>query len=250
MAPRTSYFIALILAVGIALAGFFVAHGLLGMKQAERIVTVKGLSEREVTSDLALWNLGFTVTGSDLATTQNDLAKQADALTRFLVSSGLSADEISQGALKITDRQANPYNSNAEGGMRYILSTQLKLRSTNIEAVLKASRSIGDVVRESGVVLGAPEQYGCDLRLVFTGLNGIKPEMIAEATKDARRAAEQFAQDSGVQVGAIKTASQGYFSISARDGGDEAGSGSAACEAETSVVKKVRVVTNVTYFLD
>ena len=250
MQPRTSYIVSVIVAAGIALAGFFVAQGLLGMKQSERIVAVKGLSEREVTSDLALWNLGYTVTGSDLAATQKELESQAGVLTAFLTSAGLKADEISQGALKITDRQANQYNNNGENGPRYILSTQLKLRSTNIDAVLKASRSIGDVVRDSGVVLGAPDQYGCDLRLVFTGLDGIKPEMIAEATKDARRAAEQFAKDSGVSVGAIKTATQGYFAISSRDGSDENSGGGSACEAETSVVKKVRVVTNVTYFLD
>ncbi len=249
MQPRTSILVSIIVAVGIALAGLFVAQGLLGMKQSERIVAVKGLSEREVTSDLALWNLGYTVTGSDLATTQKELQSQAGVLANYLTNAGLKADEISQDALKITDRQANQYNNNGENGPRYILSTQLKIRSTNIDAVQAAARSIGDVVRDSGVVLGAPDQYGCDLRLVFTGLDGIKPAMIAEATKDARRAAEQFAQDSGVEVGAIKTATQGYFSISARDGSEAEGGGGAACEAETSVVKKVRVVTNVTYFL-
>lgn len=249
MTARTSFITAAILAIGLALGGFFVAQGLLGMRMAERTVAVKGLSEREVTSDLALWSIAFTVTGNDLGETQRLLQQQAATIRDFLLQSGLKPEEISQGNLKINDRQANPYNQ-SEGGQRYILSTQVKLRSTDVAAVVDASRAIGDVVRDAGVVLGAADQYGCDLRLVFTKLDTIKPEMIAEATKDARRAAEQFAKDSSVAVGAIKTASQGYFSVVSRDGGDETGGAAAACEAETSVVKKVRVVTNVTYFLD
>ena len=238
------------LALGILGAGWFVGHGLVAMKAADRAVAVKGLSEREVQSNLALWNVAFTVTGRDLTEAQGKLAAHADAIRAYLEKSGIAADAIQQGALKVTDRQANQYQ-NASGGddARYILSSVLKVRSANIEAVQQASRRIGDVVRDAGVVLGAPDQYGCDLRLIYTKLNEIKPGMIAEATQDARRAAEQFAKDSGVRVGAIQQASQGYFSVSSRDGSD-LNSDSGSCEAETSEVKKVRVVTNVTYFLE
>lgn len=239
-----------ILAVGIVGAGWFVGHGLVAMKATDRAVAVKGLSEREVDSNLALWNVAFTVTGADLAEAQATLASKASAISSFLEKAGIQKDEITQGALKVTDRQANQYQNQAgPDDSRYILSTVLKVRSSNIEAVQNASRSIGEVVRDAGVVLGAPDQYGCDLRLLYTKLNEIKPAMIAEATQDARKAAEQFAKDSGVTVGAIKNASQGYFSVSSRDGSD-LNSDSGSCEAETSAVKKVRVVTNVTYFLE
>lgn len=238
-----------ILAAGVAAAGWFVNHGLVQMKAGERSVAVKGLAEKEVQSNLALWNVAFTVTGKDLAEAQAKLASNAEAITQFLAKAGIAEDEISLGALKVSDRQANQYqNGTGPDDARYILSSVLKVRSANIDAVQKASRSIGDVVREAGVVLGAPDQYGCDLRLIYTDLNAIKPAMIAEATKDARKAAEQFAQDSGVQVGAIKNASQGYFSVSSRDGSDL--NNDSSCDAETSAVKKVRVVTNVTYFLE
>jgi len=238
-----------ILAAGVAAAGWFVSTGMVRMKEADRSVAVKGLSEREVESNLALWNVAFTVTGRDLAEAQAKLASNAAALSAFLEKAGIKNDEITQGALKVSDRQTNQYQNNAgPDDARYILSSVLKVRSANIKAVQDASRSIGEVVREAGVVLGAPDQYGCDLRLIYTGLNTIKPDMIAEATQDARHAAEQFAKDSGVKVGAIKTASQGYFSISSRDGSDL--NSDSSCDAETSAVKKVRVVTNVTYFLE
>lgn len=238
-----------ILAAGIATAGWLIGHGMVAMKATERSVAVKGLAEREVESNLALWNVGFTVTGRDLAEAQAKLAADAGEIERFLTGQGIDAREITQGALKVTDRFANQYQNNtgnAEG--RYILSTQLKVRSANIAAVQKASRAIGQVVRDAGVVLGAPDQYGCDLRLIFTGLNDIKPEMIAQATRDARKAAEQFAKDSGARVGAIRSASQGYFSVSSRDGSDL--NSDSSCDAETSAIKKVRVVTNIAYFLE
>lgn len=238
-----------ILAVGVAGAGWFVSHGLIKMKASERSVAVKGLSEREVQSNLALWNVGFTVTGQSLAEAQSKVEANNAALTAFLVKAGIGQDEITPGALKVTDRQANQYqNSTGPEDSRYILSTQLKVRSANVEAVEKASRSIGEVVRDQGILLGAPDQYGCDLRLIYTKLNEIKPEMIAEATKDARNAAEQFAKDSGVTVGEIRSASQGYFSVSSRDGSDL--NSDSSCDAETSAVKKVRVVTNVTYYVE
>lgn len=250
MQPRVSILLALILAIGFAAAGFLVGNGLVRMKGSERVVAVKGLAEQEVQSDLALWNVAFTVTGADLAEAQARLADHASAITQFLTGKGIAETDITQGALKVTDRQANQYQSGGgDASTRYILSSSLKVRSADIAAVQHASRSIGDVVRDRGVVLGAPDQYGCDLKLIFTGLNEIKPAMIAEATKDARRAAEQFAKDSGVSVGAIKNASQGYFSVTSRDASDIGGEGG-NCDTETSVAKKVRVVTNVTYFLD
>lgn len=245
-----SIVIAVIGATGVALGGYFISHGLQAMKASERTVAVKGLSEREVNSNLALWNIGFTVTGDDLAATQAQLNKNAEVLTNFLEKAGVGKDDISLGALKMTDKLANQYsNTDSNSSARYILSTQLKVRSANIDAVQKASRTIGDVVREAGVLLGSPDQYGCDLRLIFTDLDKVKPEMIAEATQDARKAAEQFAKDSGVDVGGIRNASQGYFSITSRDGSDLNGD-SGSCDTETSVVKKVRVVTNVTYSLE
>lgn len=238
-----------LVAAGLALAGLFVSNGLIAMKSGERVVSVKGLSEREVESNLALWNIGFTVTGSDLASTQARLSEQATHIAAFLKKAGIEEAEITRGALKVTDRQANQYN-NTPGGddSRYILSTQLKVRSTNVQAVQDAAQRVGELVQEAGIVLGAPDQYGCDLRLIYTELNKIKPEMIAEATRDARKAAEQFAEDSGVSVGAIRNANQGYFSVSSRDGSDLNSDNS--CDAETSAVKKVRVVTNVSYFLE
>ena len=80
----------------------------------------------------------------------------------------------------------------------------------------------------------------------FTKLNALKPQMIAEATQNARRSADEFAHDSGTSVGRIKTASQGYFSVGPRDGDECDG-----CNAKggNSPFQKVRVVTSIDYEL-
>jgi hypothetical protein len=114
----------------------------------------------------------------------------------------------------------------------------MTLRSEDIKRAEAAVRRQFDLVRR-GVVL----EEGSGMAYTFTRLNDIKPAMVAEATKDARNAAEQFAQDSGTDVGGIKSATQGYFSVGARDG-DEMGGGA------DSPYKKVRVVTTVDFYLD
>ncbi len=91
----------------------------------------------------------------------------------------------------------------------------------------------GKLVKQ-GIVLA--NSYGRGTEFLFTGLNRIKPAMIAEATKNARKAAEQFAQDSGSKVGSIRKARQGLFTIRNRD-------------MNSPDLKIVRVVTTVEYFL-
>lgn len=242
-----SIFAAATVALGIAIGGFLVGDGLVAMKRADRAVSVKGLSEREVESNLALWSIPYSATGDDLVQTQIQLNANRDKIITFLTDKGITQDEISPGALRVTDKLANQYNSNANTGQRYILNASLKVRSADVKKVIAVSGHVGELVG-SGIVLGSSDSYQCDLKLLFTDLNRIKPEMIAEATRDARGAAEQFAKDSGARVGDIRSASQGYFSISSRDGGDGGSEGN--CEAETSLVKKARVVINISYALD
>jgi len=91
------------------------------------------------------------------------------------------------------------------------------------------------------------------MRYVFNGLNALKPDMITEATKNARQAADRFAADSGSQVGSIRSANQGVFSISAADAGSVVGpgeeGGGGAQSPDASIMKKVRVVSTVDYYL-
>jgi hypothetical protein len=221
----------ILLALGLAVAGFFVGRGFYRGRTADRYVTVKGLSEREVAADLALLPLVFTVTGNDLGELQRRLETDRGKITGFLDGLGFTTEEYSTSAPRVTDNWAQAYGARPE--QRYLIEGAVSLRSDKIDAVRQAIQRSDELVK-AGVALIRSYEY--NTQYLFTELDEIKPEMIAEATRDARRAAEQFAADSGSRVGAIRNAQQGYFSIEDRD-------------AFSPEIKTVRVVTTVEYLL-
>ena len=219
------------LALGLAAAGYLLAGALYAARAADRFVTVKGLSEREVPADLALWPIVFTHTGNDLTALQARVEKDAEAIRGYLSGFGFGDGESSLSAPRVSDNWAN--YGGQRPAERYQVESTLTLRSDKIDQVRQAIQQSGDLVR-AGVTLIRSYEYST--QYLFTRLEEIKPEMIAEATRDARRAAEQFAEDSGSRVGGIRRAQQGYFSIEDRD-------------PYSPESKKVRVVTTVEYFL-
>jgi hypothetical protein len=224
---------ALLLALGVAAAGGFVGRGLFEARATERTVTVKGLAEREVDADLAFWPISFTATANDLAAAQARIDRDAERIRAFLRERGFEDAEVEAGPPLVTDRMAEG-GYRDQGLERYVVRGVLTVRSPKIGKVRAASGDTARLVAD-GVVL--VRDYEVRTQYLFTKLEAIKPEMIAEATGDARRAAEQFARDSGSRVGAIRTAQQGYFSIEDRD-------------AFSPDKKRVRVVTTVQYLLE
>jgi hypothetical protein len=233
------FFAALILAVGIAFGGWFVGEGFRIGREADRLVSVKGISEREVKADLALWPLRFVTTGDDLVKVQAKSRADADAVRGFLANAGVSADAAQVQGIEVTDVLANAYRSGPIDS-RFIVAQTLMVRSTDVDRVDAASQRVGELV-DAGVVLSS--EGGAGPYYLFTKLNDIKPEMIAEATKRAREGAEQFAVDSGSRVGGIHRASQGLFQILARD--DTPGT-----MEQRQIHKTVRVVTTIDYLLE
>lgn len=223
---------ATIAAVGIMVGGYLLGDGLLRAKEAERSVTVRGLAERDVTADLATWTISYSASSSDLGEAQGKVRRDTDAIEAFFDDLGFP-----ESALQPTGANVSSYSS--DGITTYTVRQRLSLRTEDIERAQKAVAQQFDLVGR-GVFL----EEGSGMSYSFTRLNDIKPEMVAEATRDARASAEQFADDSGASVGAIKDATQGYFTIEARDG-DSGGWG-----VSDSPFKKVRVVTTVNFTLD
>ncbi len=221
-----------LLTIGLIAGGYLLGDGLLRSKMADRSVTVRGLAEREVTADLATWTIAYSAQSTNLAEAQADMDRDTAAIGKFFTELGFETD-----ALKPTGANVNQYSSN--GIPRYTIRQRLSLRTDDIEKAQAAVARQFDLVRR-GVVL----EDGSGMSYTFTKLDEIKPEMVAEATKDARKSAEQFAEDSGTDVGGIKSATQGYFSINSRDG-DGGGYG-----VTDTPYKKVRVVTTVNFYLD
>lgn len=221
-----------IVALGLIVGGFVLGDGLVRMKAAERSVTVRGLAEREVTADLATWTVSFASTATNLQTAQASTDRDAEAVRAFFEELGFPEEELTPAGINVSS-----YTN--DGTMFYTVRQRTVLRTRDIDRAQRAVRRQAELVRD-GVVL----EDGSGISYTFTGLNDIKPAMVAKATKDARAAAEQFAQDSGAAVGGIHKATQGYFSIDARDG--EAGGWGIG----DTPFKKVRVVTTVDFALD
>ena len=233
---------AALLALGLLGAGAFVGANIPRLRTADRTVTVKGVAEREARADLAIWPLRLVVTGDDLAAASAQLAADAQAVRAFLGRQGLAAGAATGVTVQdftVTDARSN--QGNYAPGSRFVIRQTVVVRSTDVARVQAAAQRVGDLV-QGGVVLSSGQEYGGGPTFLFTRLDALKAPMIAEATAQARRAAEQFARDSKSGLGGIRSATQGYFEILPRDQAP-------GISQESQVVKTVRVVTTVAYAL-
>jgi len=231
-----------LLALGLSLAGWFIGHGFARGRSADRYVTVKGVSEREVRANLALWPLRIVATDNDLARAQARIAASVQEIRRFLVRNRVDTAGVELQGYEVNDAYANQFRSSDEVGNRYVIRQTVMVRSEQPDVVLAASQRVGELV-DAGVVLSSGGEYGSGgPTFLFTQLNTLKPQMIAEATARARESAQQFARDSRSALGGIRTASQGMFEILPRDQAP-------GVQEESQLVKIVRVVSTVEYFL-
>lgn len=221
---------AVLVALGLATAGWFASQGMARLKTQDRYVTVKGSAERIVDADLLVWPLPHSVGGNDLAEVQRHLDANTAAIRDFFLQAGFKAGEIVVSPPRLEDRWAYAYGENRPPE-RYRYSNTVSLRTNGVDKALAALRRSGALVGR-GVMIGEGSQPDFD----YTKLNDIKPALIAEATANARDSAEQFAKDSHSRLGGIRSANQGVVTISDRD-------------QSSPQVKKVRVVTTVEYFL-
>ena len=226
-----------LLGLGVAVGGGLIAYGLIDARTGDRVVTVRGLAERDAKADLAILPLRFTRSGDDLAAVQAAVDGDVAKVRGFLAAQGFKPADVDLGRLEVVDnnsREYGPQNVRA----RFILGQTLVVRSNDVDRVQGATRNLSDLVRQ-GVVL--QEFRGASY--IFTKLNDVRPGMIKAATASARSGAAQFAADSGARLGGIRSASQGSFEINARDPVSDGQS------ADSSVQKRLRVVTTITYAL-
>lgn len=223
-----------LIAAGLALAGLFVAHGMGNITRGDSVVTVRGVSERDVVADLATWTIATQANGNDLATVQAKADSDAAAVSGFLQANGFTPAEI-----QVRGSSVSQYFESSSGRMNVTIRQRFQARTTDIGRMQKAFANQAEIIRK-GVALDS--DGGGGVAYSFTKLNDVKPKMIAEATKSAREAAEQFARDSETKVGGIRQATQGLFTITGRDGDSGVGT--------DTPNQKVRVVTTIDFYLD
>ena len=233
---RTSeaFILGAFLCAGLVLAGYLVSPGFVTLKALERSVSVKGLSEKEVPADIAIWPIKFEVAADDLGALVSGIEEKNRVVYDFLISSGFDAKDISVSAPAIIDRQAQGYGDANRFTFRYAGSSTVSVYTGNVALVRKTIRKLVDLGKLGVAVSG--ENYDAKTEFIYTGLNRLKPSMIEEATNNARAVAEKFASDSKSRLGKIKSASQGQFTIEDRD-------------SNTPHIKKIRVVSTLEYYL-
>ncbi|CUU70148.1 PUTATIVE PERIPLASMIC PROTEIN [Campylobacter hyointestinalis] len=224
-------FIAISLAI--VISAIILAFGFGGIIKDERSVVVKGLAQKEVKADLAIWQMSFSLGDNDLANLKKTIEEKTKIASNFLKNQGLDSKDFSVQAPTITDNSVNPYMDTQKIRYTYIAKVNLLIRTDKIEQAKKAQSNSLDLASDG---IAVSNDFDNKITFEFTKLNDIKPEMIALATKNARLAAQQFANDSGSKVGEIKKATQGLFSVE-----------NAAIGLED--IKSIRVVTQVEYQL-
>lgn len=240
-----------LLAVGLIGGGWLLGTQIKATRLSDRYVAVKGLVERRVKSDLAIWPLSYKEAGDDLSSVYGKTQADENAVLKFLDQQGVQSTEIEVGVVRVVDTQANEYGGNNRAPHRYIAEQEIIVRTSRVDQVAAAAQKTMQLLQK-GIVLNSSPGQG--LAYKFNGLNSIKPDMITEATRNARAAADRFASDSGSKVGTIRQANQGVFAILAADAGSdlsepgEFGSGNNA--ADSTIMKTVRVVTSVQYYLE
>ena len=229
-----NYISAALIALGIVILGLCIKAGIDNFSNRDRVVTVRGLCEKEVNANVVTWPIVTKEMGNELPAIYNRIQASNNAILDFLHANGITDAEISVNAPDVSDVQANAYNQR-EQLYRYIVTNVIVVKSEKVDKVNELIKKQTELLKQ-GIAIVAGD-YSYPITYDYTELNSIKPEMIAEATRNARQAADKFAEDSHSKLGKIKTASQGQFSIDDRD-------------QYTPFIKTVRIVTYITYYLE
>lgn len=232
--PWSGIFLGVFVCLGLSVLGYLLASAAIEYKLYERTVTVKGLSEREYSSDIVIWPIQFNVASNNLGELYSTIDAQSAEIKTFLEANGIKANEITMDLPSITDKSAQQYNNGNRAEFRYTATQTVTVYSEHIDAARAVMPQLSQLGKQGIVFTG--NNYGAQTEYLFTRLNEVKPEMIEEATRKAREVAEKFAADSDSSLGKIKRASQGQFSISARD-------------KNNPHIKRIRVVSTVEYYL-
>ncbi len=229
-----------LIGLGVAAGGYMAGESLVKSRLGYRVVTVKGLSEREVKANLGFWPIRFVATGSTLEDARVKLEVSEKSVKDFLLKGGFTDQDMQVQNIQVEDRIAGYNAQGTPEESRFVLTEDFLVRSSDVDKLQDSSKMIGDLLK-SGVVFSA-DAYNAGPSFIFTNVNDLKGEMLTEATKRAREAADKFATESGANVGDIQSANQGIIEITP------------AIEIpndrpEKQVNKKVRVVTTITYFL-
>lgn len=224
---------AALIAIGIICLGWFIKSGIDNFANKDRKVNVKGLAEQEVKADKVTWPIVSKEVGNDLPELYNRIGSTQQKIKAFLMRNGIKETELTENAPQVVDLQAREYSDNNKP-YRYIVTSVITVTSQNVKQVRAIIARQGDLLKEGVAIVDGG--YENPVKYEFVSFKEMKPKMMQEAIENAEKTAQQFAENSHSKIDKIVSADQGQFSIDNRD-------------ENTPYIKKVRVVTTVTYSL-
>jgi hypothetical protein len=229
-----AFILGLFIFAGLAALGYLLSNAVVNYKEYERSVTVKGLSEREFDADIVIWPIQFTAASNDLAELYESIDSDTRKIKEFLIAHSILPNAISYAAPAITDKFAQQYGNYDKAEFRYSAAQTVTVYASDIKTVRDVMSTLSELGKKGIVFSGG--DYQTQTEYIFSRLNDVKPQMVEEATRQAREVAQKFAADSQSALGKIKSAAQGQFSIDDRDNNNPH-------------IKRVRVVSTVEYYL-
>jgi len=244
MENRNRLLLTIVIIIGFIITSVILGRSLQRFKTEDRTISVKGFSEREVKSDLVVWTIRTRIASNDLSEGSKSIEEAKNKVIEFLLRNNIKQEDIIQKDLIVNDKKAQEYNNPVGDTYRFIIDKIIQVRSSEVDNVQKVSRMTDELLK-AGVVLSNRNEYEGSVKFFFTKLNEIKPDMLSEATRNAREAAEKFAKESNTRLGDLRKATQGLFTIIDRD--DFLSGQTNYGMSGSDLYKKVRVVVNVDY---
>ncbi len=228
------FFLGIFIFLGLVVMGYLLSQAIIDFKKLDRSVTVKGLSMRELPADVVIWPISYSIADNDLSNLYLTIESNNQLINEFLNSNAILNDAITFAPPAVIDKQAQNYGESRNAAFRFVATQTVTVYSKQIDTVRQAMTKLSDLGKQGIVFKG--DNYENRTDYLFTSLNDIKPEMIEEATQNAREVAMKFAADSSSRLGKIKQARQGRFSVNPRD-------------QNNPHIKKIRVVSTIEYYL-
>jgi len=201
---------------------FFAARD---FSKQQSYVEVKGLSEKIVKADVAIWSINFDVKSNDVDSLYASIEKNTSIINAWLLAKGFEASEINVAPVNIYQ------DTYKDSLFRYNSSTQLSVYTKKVDLIKSSSKDTLSLVKQ-GITMSQNS-----IVFEFSDINSVKPEMLAEAIKNAKDTATQFAKESGSRLGGVARGNQGVFDISDKDPG-------------SPEFKKIRVVSTLRFLLN
>lgn len=212
------YISAIIFAIAIVIAAWFLGDSYVSRANPDGVISVTGSGSENFTSDLIVWEGRFSQVSQNLEMAYNELNRDKTTVRNYLIQKGIKEENIVFNSVQTSERRKEQYeNGNYIGSIfqGYQLTQNVKIESNDVEKVEQVSREITELLNKGVQFNSTPPRY------YYTKLADLKIEMISKATEDARLRAEKIAENSGGQLGALKSANLGVFQITGQNSGED-----------------------------